>query len=298
MLDSYLALDRYKEAHETADRVQAQGIDGPRIHQRLLELAYAEDDKAASARQIQWFAGKPEEYLSLGLQAANLNVHGRRNESHGQYQRAAEAAGRLGFRYVADELQDSDALADALYGPCQTPAKLGRPALALALCGDTARAERLAAETSNAFPRGTTWNAVQLPQIQAAMALRHKDPARSLDLLASAAPYERAYPGAIYLRGMAYLQLHRGRDAAAEFRKVTEHKGASWGPTWVHPNWGLYYGPSCLGLARAYSMAGDSSKAIASYENVLALWHDADQDTPLVIQARHEATALNARLHP
>jgi eukaryotic-like serine/threonine-protein kinase len=44
--------------------VRALGIDGSRIHQRFLELAYVEEDRAAIAREIQWFAGKPWEYLS------------------------------------------------------------------------------------------------------------------------------------------------------------------------------------------------------------------------------------------
>src|ERR1700720_444990 len=38
-------------------------------------------DDAAAAREIQWFPGKPEEYLSFGLQAANQNGLGQRRES-------------------------------------------------------------------------------------------------------------------------------------------------------------------------------------------------------------------------
>jgi hypothetical protein len=50
--------------------VRAQGLDGARIHQRFLGMAFVENDQAAIARETQWFAGKPEEYLSFGLQAA------------------------------------------------------------------------------------------------------------------------------------------------------------------------------------------------------------------------------------
>jgi len=170
-LDSYICLDRLAEAHQAAAKVQALGIDGSRIHQRFLEMAYVEDDKAAIDREIRWFAGKPEEYLSFGLQAADLNVHGRRRESHQLYQRAADTALRLGLRYVADEFEEADARADALSGKCQTVGRLGRPAFALAICGEAARAKKLAAETSKALPNGTIWNAVQLPEIQAVIAL-------------------------------------------------------------------------------------------------------------------------------
>ena len=141
-------------------------------------MAYIEDDQAAIAREIQWFAGKPEEYLSFGLQAANRNVHGQRRESHKLYQRAAETALRRGLRNAASEFEEADARADALSGNCQTARRLGRPALALALCGDAAQAEKLAAETSKLFPNGTIWNAVQLPEIRAAIALNRDQPAQ------------------------------------------------------------------------------------------------------------------------
>jgi eukaryotic-like serine/threonine-protein kinase len=42
---------------------------------------------------------------------------------------------------------------------------------------------------------------------------------KTLELLTSASPYERAHLEAAYLRGLAYLRLKKGREAAAEFRK-------------------------------------------------------------------------------
>ena len=115
-LDAYICLDRLPEARQLAEKLRAQGLGGARIHQRFLEMAYVEDDQAAIAREIQWFAGKPEEYLSFGLQAANRNVHGQRRESHKLYQRAAETALRRGLRDAASEFEEADARADALVG--------------------------------------------------------------------------------------------------------------------------------------------------------------------------------------
>ena len=291
-LDAYICLNRLSEADQVAAKVRAQGIDGPRIHQRFLELAYVEDDKAAIARETQWFAGKPEEYLSFGLQAADLNVRGHRRESHELYQRAAETALRQGFRYVAGEFEEADARADALSGNCQTARRLGRPALALAICGQTAQAEKLAAETSRRFPNGTIWNAAQLPEIQAVIVLHRNEPARSVELLASALPYERAYPDAIYVRGMAYLRMHKGADAAAEFQKIVDHKGANWGATWVHPNWGQYYALSYLGMARGFALAGEFPKAKKAFQAFFELWKDADSDVPILRQAKAEYAGL------
>jgi tetratricopeptide (TPR) repeat protein len=205
------------------------------IHQRFLEMAYIEGDQAAVARETQWFAGKPEEYLSFGLQAAYRNVLGQRRESSKLYQRAAQTALHHGLGNVAAEFEEADARADALSGNCRTAHLLGRPALALAMCGDSAQAEKLVGETSKVSPNDTIWNAVQLPEIRAAIQIQRGQPAKAVELLASASPYERAYPDAPYLPGLAYLRLHKGAEAAAEFQKIVDHKGPSWGSTWQHP---------------------------------------------------------------
>src|SRR5262249_40437023 len=152
------------------------------------------------------------------------------------------------LRDAASEFGEADARADALGGNCQTVRRLSPPALALALCGDAAQAEKLAQETSERFPNGTIWNAVQLPEIRAAIALKHDQPARSVELLSSASPYERAYLEAVYLRGLAYLHLRKGAEAAAEFRKIVDHKGANWASAWRYPYWAQFYSLSYLGL--------------------------------------------------
>jgi len=292
-LDALICLDRLPDANALAEKVRAMGIDGSRIHQRFLELAYLENDRAAIAREIQWFAGKPEEYLSFGLQAAFLNMHGQRRESHQMYQRAADTARRQGLRYVAEDFEEADARADALAGNCRTAHRLERPAMALAMCGETAEAEKLASETSKLFPNGTIWNAVQLPEVEAMVALQGNEPEKAVERMASASPYERAYPDAIYVRAVARLKMQKGAEAAAEFRKIADHEGASWGATWVHPYWGQYYALSYLGLARGYVLAGDRVSARKAYQQLLDLWKNADPDLPTLVQAKAEFARLN-----
>jgi hypothetical protein len=186
---------------------------------------------AAAARGIQWFAGKPAEYLSFGLQAVNQNALGQRRESSKLYHRAAETALRHGLRNAAAEFEEANASADALSGNCQTVRRLGRPALALAMCGDAAQAEKLPGETSKLFPNTTIWDAVQLPEIRAAIELQRGQPAKAVALLASVSPYEGAYPEAVYLRGLAFLRLRKGEEATTEFRKILDHRGVNWGST-------------------------------------------------------------------
>jgi hypothetical protein len=129
---------------------------------------------------------------------------------------------------------------------------------------------------------------VQLPAIRAATELQRGQPAKAVDLLASASPYERAYPEVACLRGLAYLQMHKGVEAAAEFKKILDHKGASWGRTWRYPNWGLHYSISYLGLARALILAGDGSNARGAFQDFFAAWKDADSNIAILQQAKAE----------
>lgn len=89
------------------------------------------------------------------------------------------------------------------------------------------------------------------------------------------------------MRGLCYLAAHQGAQAAAEFQKILDQKGAIWG--WQSP---ALIPASYAGVARAYAMAGDAPHARTAYQDLLAFWKDADPDVPLLIQARKEYAAL------
>ena len=129
--------------------------------------------------------------------------------------------------------------------------------------------------------------------IQAATALYQDQPARSVELLAPASTYERSYLEPVYLRGLAYLRLRKGAEAAAEFQKILDHKGSSWGATWIHPNWGLFYSLSYLGMARGAALAGETVRAKKAFQDLFELWKDADPDVPVLRQAKAEYAKLN-----
>jgi tetratricopeptide (TPR) repeat protein len=225
----YIHLDRLEEAKQIIERARAQQLNTSRLHQRLLEIAQLQNDEAAVKREIQWYAGKSEEYDAFAVRAVNADALGRRNQAKELYLQAVAEAHRRDVAEAAERFEDANALAQALTGECKTTRRLGRPALALAFCGDDAQTEKLVAETSQMFPNGTLWKEVHLPAIRAAIDLRRDQPARSIERLTSAVPYERAYPEVPYLRGLAYRALHKSSEAAAEYRKILDHKGANWG---------------------------------------------------------------------
>jgi eukaryotic-like serine/threonine-protein kinase len=47
-----------------------------------------------------------------------------------------------------------------------------------------------------------------------------------------------------------------------------------------------------LGLARAYVLQGDTAKAKTAYQDLLALWKDADPDLPVLKEVKAEYAKL------
>jgi eukaryotic-like serine/threonine-protein kinase len=145
---------------------------------------------------------------------------------------------------------------------------------------------------TNAQPAPPAWIDAQLGDCEAArkarlnMALCMDASALriALEKAAKNPPLNPDTAGLLYQRGLAALTAGKGAEAAAEFQKIADHKGR---------NWGIFYSPAYLGLARAQANAGDSAKARRAYQDFLALWKDADKDLPFYIQATRELAELH-----
>jgi predicted Zn-dependent protease len=252
---------------------------------------------------LEWAVGKPGEFEFIRIEATNDEHFGRRRIARDLFRRAAGIARQRNLAGAATEIIAQDALNAAFVGQCRevrtedTPAILPDrdawdaylPILALALCGDATSAEKAAGDISKRFPLHTLWHSAYLPAIQAAIELKHGHPGKVIDLLEAARPYERYATVPVYLRGLAYLDLRKGTESAAEFKKILDHKGVNWGGGYNPPLYPL----AQVGLARATALSGDSAAAKKAYQDFFALWKDADPDQPLLIAARKEYTALH-----
>jgi hypothetical protein len=115
-------------------------------------------------------------------------------------------------------------------------------ALALARAGDTAETGKLAAEIDKTYPLNTQVQRYWLPTIRAAVALERKDPNRAIELLKETSTIElgqatsnlAVYLCPVYIRGEAYLMLHDGKEAAAEFQKFIDRRGVVVNFPWAH----------------------------------------------------------------
>ena len=162
---------------------------------------------------------------------------------------------------------------------------LTRTALAFALAGDVARAQPVVQELEQKHPDDTLVNQVWLPEIKAVIELHKNNAQGALELLETTKRYEAAAAFSPQtLRGMVYLKLGQGAAAAAEARKVLDHRG--------NAALSLLWPLAHLTIARASAMQGDTAQARKSYQEFFALWKDADQDVPILIDAKKEFERL------
>jgi tetratricopeptide (TPR) repeat protein len=157
-------------------------------------------------------------------------------------------------------------------------------ALTYARLGELHQAQALADELAKKCPTDTLVNRRSIPLIRAAIEISRNNPAQAIEILQDAASFELGDLEVVYTRGEAYLLLHRGGEAAVEFQKILDRRSLV-----RNDELGAL---AYLGVARAYAMADDITKAKTAYQEFLTLWKDADQDIPILRQAKSEYARL------
>jgi ATP/maltotriose-dependent transcriptional regulator MalT len=153
-------------------------------------------------------------------------------------------------------------------------------AFAHVLSGDENKAQQIMGTVASARPYDTYIQNVEMPLLNAIVQLNHGNHAQAIDLLNTAAVYARANTGVLYVRGMAYLEAKQANEAIQEFQKILDLKT-------VYPADPI--GPLAhLGIARAQAQLGDNAKSRIAYQDLLAVWKDADPDIPMVKKAKEE----------
>jgi tetratricopeptide (TPR) repeat protein len=258
---AYVTLNRLDDAEAVYKQVEERKLEQEFLVQSRYWLAFLKGDMVQMAQLVSAAMGKAgSEDLLLAAQADTEGWYGKLKSAHELTHRAMDSA-----------LHNDAKEAAAAY---------------------QAAAEKLAAQLDKTFPLNTLVQRYWLPTIRAAVALEHKNPNRAIELLSPASTTELGEPTAtlavflcpVYLRGESYLMLHDGGAAAAEFQKFIDHRGLV-----VNFPWGAL---ARLGLARAYTMQGDTAKAKPAYQDFLTLWKDADPDIPILKQAKAEYAKL------
>ena len=308
LVESYFYLNRLDEARDTAAEAQAKQLDSPSLRFYLYQLDFVRNDAAGMAQQVTWASGKSGSEDRFSAEEADSAAYfGKLGKARELSRRAVASAEEAGQKETAAGYEAGAALREALFGTVaedrkRTAAALGLStgrdveygaALALAFGGDTARAEALAEDLAKRFPEDTLVQFNYLPTIRAQLALVRMDHSKAIEVLQAASPYELGTPSGnayspglypVYVRGKAYLAMHQGGEAAAEFRKILDNRGIALN----EPIGAL----ARVGLARAYVLQNDTAKAKAAYQDFLTLWKDADPDIPILKQAKAEYAKL------
>lgn len=303
-----ICLGRYQEARAVLEQALARKLEPPYGRYMLYGIAWLEGDAAAMGQQIDRVAGTPTEAGMLAMQSVTAAYAGHVHRARDLTRAAVDLAMGRGLKEGAGVYSAGDALWEAAYGNCRNAKEaaartlamthgrhaLSWSALAAALCGDVGRARQLAEEMEERYPHDSFFKSSWLPMIHAAVEIRRGNPARAVELLQPAARGELGIRAALwpaYLRGLAYLDQGAGNEAAAEFQKILDHRGVL-APKDFNPVAIALYPLAWLGRARAAHHGGDVDESRRAYEELLALWKDADADIPVLQAARKEYRRL------
>jgi len=303
--DQYLG--RFDQAKAAVEQSRAKKLNSPWFPLVLYVVDFLQNDPAAMEQQAAAAMGTPGvEDQMFFLESETAAHKGQFGKARDLTRRAADSARRAQEKETAAEYQGHNSLREALVEKtalakedaqsalAEIKGKHGEgfSAIAFALAGDAANANRSIDDLAKRFPQDTVVQSQYLPMARAALALNTGNAEAALAALSVAAPYELGhtnddftfalYP--VYLRGEAYLAAKNGTAAAGEFQKILDHASIVGNE--------LIGALAHLGLGRGYTVSGDFTKAKTAYQEFLALWKNADPDVPILKEAKAEWAKL------
>jgi len=299
-----------EEAEKILQQAQQRKLEIPELLLQRYDVAFLKGDKAGMDREATLGEREPAaEDMIADRQGFVWAYFGQLNKAKSMVRHAADLNAQPDQRGRKALIQIGPALWDGFFGNASEAKKRALEAqslttdrdveygaaFALALAGESERAQALAKDLDQRFPEDSAVTFLYLPPVRALIALSAGDPSKALDVMRVSLPYDRGLPPSaapffigplytIYVRGLAYLNAGRGSEAAGEFQKIID------GRTIVvsDPIGSLAH----LQLGRAFVASGDTIKAKAAYRDFLTLWKGADSDIPILRQANAEYAKL------
>jgi Tfp pilus assembly protein PilF len=309
---SSIETDHFEDARDLAVEAQTKKIDSPALHLGLFQLGFLQNDPAEMAKEVNWAKDQPGiEDTLIAAEADVAAYYGQLAKAREFSRQAVASALKEGEKETASGYEADAALREALFGNPTEAKQRAAAALALASPRDVEYGIALASaltdtnknaqaqitkrmdDLSRRFPEDTVVQFNYLPTVNAILQINAGNPAKAVEILEAARPYELGSPSNIsmslsmypvYVRGLAYLSAKQGPQAAAEFQKLLAHRGI----VQSEPIGSL----GQLGLSRAYALQGNALKARAAYQDFLTLWKDANPDIPILEQAKTEYANL------
>ena len=298
---SYRDLGRFDNADALLAQAQQRKITGTGLYVDLARSAILRGDSAGAAHLEQLAQASPEgELRVLGQQAEHAGALGQLGQVRLLRARVVERAKGMNMPdFAANQLID-EATTEAAFGyPARAseqidaalalsrdPTFLGDVADAASAAAQDQKAESLLAEAGKGRPDDTFLQKVVAPRIAARLQLHQGKAAAAVQTLATTQPYEDGFQffNTHVLRGQAYLASSDAANAASEFRKFLSRRALA--------PFSIYYPLAQLGLARALAAQHDAAGARTAYQDLFAMWKNADSDLPVLKQAKAEYAKL------
>ncbi len=307
---SEIALNRLAQAENTIRQATERKLEFTQFFLLRYFIAFLNGDNEDMKRKAAVARGKlATQDMISHVEALVLARSGRLQEARQTSAVAVDIARKAGQRERAALFDVATAVWEALYGRAAaarqkvaTAFDLARgrdvdyaAAFALAVSGDVSRSRALAEDLARDYPDDTSVQYMYLPTLRALFSVKANDAAAAIQTLQSATRFDlgiggigisgyfgRLYP--IYVRGLAYLAAHQPAEAAAEFQRILDHRSI----VLVDPIDAM----ARLQLARALALSGDTVKAKSVYDDLFALWENADPEIPVLKGARAEYAQL------
>jgi len=308
----YLEMNRFDDARRLAEEARTKKLDSPSLRLGMYQVGFLQNDTTEMAKQANWAMGQAGiEDAMLAAEADAVAYSGQLSKAREFSRQGVASALKVDEKETASGYEADAALRESLFGDLAEARQRSAAALALATPRDVeygialalalrdankrsqTQITKLMDDLAHRFPEDTVVQFNYLPTIKALVEIDLGNPAKAVEIMEAARPYELGSPSNIsmslslypvYVRGLAYLSAKQGTEAAAEFQKILAHRGI----VQTEPIGALAH----LGLARAYVLQGDTANAQAAYQHFLTLWKDADPDIPIFIAAKAEYAKL------
>ena len=290
--------NRFDEARSVGQEAIRRGIDSSGLHATLYEIAAMSHDSNALAQESLWAAAHKSGWYGWYfpfLEGEAAEGTGKHRLAEQLFHNSWEAAERENLEEAASDILIYQAAVEVSFGlpaAARTTLAITRntakdsPDLAIveAQLGDlTAVNKFIAAHGPDSHP-GTLMANRDLPLVRARLALARGDALDAIAALEPAVPFEMANYTAPSERAEAWMAANRPDMAVTEYRKILSNPG-------IDPLSPIYF-LAHLGMARAWSSQNQIPESRAEYEHFFAAWKDADQDLPILKQARAEYAKL------
>ncbi|WP_245536345.1 tetratricopeptide repeat protein [Terriglobus saanensis] len=272
----------------------AKDLDGDDLHSLLMQVDFALHDANGVEAQIAWGRGHASATRMRLNEALLAAAQGRLQQGRETMEAISISYKRQGLAQLHTFYLEAGTRILAETGHPQEARRyldslppvpgMTDPVVAMAETGEEGRAEEILRRELAQHPDDTMWTNLKGPQIRAAILLARHRPEEAVEALRPAMAYDLREFDTPFMRGTAHLNAHQPEAAEREFHKIIDHPG-------IDPL-SYLYPLAHLGLARSLAAEHKAGESRDEYEKFLALWKDADQNEPILKQARSENNSL------